>query len=38
MLGKPSVRVRYELEEIVPGRLAEEISKVVRTAAATPAR
>jgi len=37
-LGKPSVRVRYELEEVVPGRLAGEISKVVRTGAAAPAR
>jgi predicted GTPase len=37
-LAKPSVRVRYELEEVVPGRLAEEVSKAVRTAASAPAR
>jgi predicted GTPase len=28
-LDKPSVRVRYELEEAVPGRLAEEIARVL---------
>ena len=31
-LAKPSVRVRYELEEVVPGRLAEEVARVVRPA------
>ena len=36
-LGKPSVRVRYDLEEVVPGRLAAEISNVVRPVSA-PAR
>ncbi len=36
-LGKPVVRVRYELEEAVPGRLAAELSKVVRPVPA-PAR
>jgi predicted GTPase len=28
-LDKPAVRVRYELEEVVPGRLAEEVARVV---------
>ncbi len=28
-LTKPAVRVRYELQEVVPGRLAEEVARVV---------
>jgi predicted GTPase len=28
-LAKPTVRVRYELEEVVRGRLAQEVAKVV---------
>jgi predicted GTPase len=28
-LAKPAVRVRYELQEVVAGRLAEEVAKVV---------
>jgi predicted GTPase len=28
-LARPAVRVRYELEEVVPGGLAEEVAKVV---------
>jgi predicted GTPase len=27
--AKPAVRVRYELEEVAPGRLAEEIARIV---------
>jgi predicted GTPase len=34
-IGKPAVRVRYELQEVVPGRLAAEVARVV---AGIPAR
>jgi predicted GTPase len=37
-IGKPWVRVRYELEEADPGRLAGEIAKVVPAVAAARAR
>jgi predicted GTPase len=30
-IDKPSVRVRYELREVVPGRLAAEVERVIRT-------
>jgi predicted GTPase len=32
-LDKPTVRVRYELEEVVPGRLADEVARAIREAA-----
>ena len=36
-LEKPAVRVRYELEEVAPGRLASEVARVVpRVAAGKP--
>ncbi|MGZ5430681.1 MAG: GTPase, partial [Thermoanaerobaculia bacterium] len=31
-LSRPSVRVWYELQEVVPGRLAEEVARVVPAA------
>jgi predicted GTPase len=30
-IDKPLVRVRYELREIVPGRLAAEVERVKKT-------
>jgi predicted GTPase len=37
-LDKPAVRVRYELEEVVPGRLAGEIARVVPARVASGSR
>ncbi len=37
-LTKPAVRVRYELQEVVPGRLAAEVARVVPGVAAPRAR
>jgi predicted GTPase len=31
-LARPFVRVQYELQEVVPGRLAEEVARVVPAA------
>src|ERR1035441_10033460 len=35
-MAKPAVRAQYELQEVVPGRLAEEIERAVPAAVATP--
>ena len=35
-LSRPSVRVWYELQEVVPGRLAEEVARVVPAAVGAP--
>ncbi len=37
-LTKPAVRVRYELQEVIPGRLAAEVARVVPGVAAGKAR
>jgi predicted GTPase len=35
-IAKPAVRAQYELQEVVPGRLAEEIERAVPAAVAAP--